>query len=133
MSIRKVCMSFSIQKTYTYLTEETKSKFLAYAIPLKNVEEFKPILNDIRKEHKKAKHVVYAYKVGMSSKSCDDQEPKGTAGRPMLELINKRNLDQIALVVVRYFGGVKLGASKLLRTYVTAANAALNAAELIEM
>ena len=60
MSIRKVCMSFSIQKTYTYLTEETKSKFLAYAIPLKNVEEFKPILNDIRKEHKKAKHVVYA-------------------------------------------------------------------------
>ena len=126
-------MSFSIEKTYTCLTEETKSKFLAYASPLKSPEEFKPILMDIKKEHKKAKHVVYAYKVGNASKSCDDQEPKGTAGRPMLELLNKRNLDNIALVVVRYFGGVKLGASKLLRTYVGAANAALNLAEMKEI
>ena len=81
----------------------------------------------------KAKHVVYAYKVGNASKSCDDQEPKGTAGRPMMELLMKRNLDNIALVVVRYFGGVKLGASRLLRTYVGAANEALNKAEFIEL
>ena len=126
-------MSFSIEKTYTCLTEEMKSKFLAYAIPLKNPEEFKPILMDIKKQHKKAKHVVYAYKVGNASKSCDDQEPKGTAGRPMMELLNKRNLDHIALVVVRYFGGVKLGAGRLLRTYVAAANAAINLAELKEI
>ena len=126
-------MSFSLEKTYTCLTEETKSKFIAYAIPLNNPEDFKQILTDIKKEHKKAKHVVYAYKVGNATKSCDDQEPKGTAGRPIMELLNKRNLDHIALVVVRYFGGVKLGAGRLLRTYVATANAAINLAELKEI
>lgn len=126
-------MAKTVDKTYTCLTECMKSKFIGYAIPIDNPELFKDILKDIRKQHNKAKHVVYAYKIGMASKSCDDQEPKGTAGRPLLELINKRDLDNIALVVVRYFGGTLLGASRLLRTYVQAGNAAINIGNLIDL
>lgn len=115
------------------MTEVMKSKFIAIFIPLENCSVFKEILAQIKKEHPKAKHVCYAYRNGVNSKSCDDQEPKGTAGRPLLELLMKRNLDNCAIVVVRYFGGTKLGAGKLLRTYVQAGNAAINQAELIEM
>lgn len=126
-------MSKSINQTYTALTEEMKSKFYAYFIPLNDASLFKEMLNGIKKEHPKAKHVVYAYRCGIASKSCDDQEPKGTAGRPLLELLNKRDLDKVAIVVVRYFGGTKLGASKLLRTYVQSGNAAINNANLIDL
>lgn len=113
-------MSFTIEKETTNLIEVMKSKFIAYLIPLKNEEDFKPILNNLRKEHKKARHIVYAYRVGMKSKSCDDGEPKGTAGHPLLELLYKKDLTDIALLVVRYFGGTKLGAGRLLRTYLQA-------------
>lgn len=126
-------MSLTIKTTYSCTTEVMKSKFIAIFMPLNDASTFKEILAQIRKEHSKAKHVVYAYKVGINSKSCDDQEPKGTAGRPLMELLLKRNLDRVAIVVVRYFGGTKLGASKLLRTYVQSGNAAINLAELIEM
>ena len=113
-------MSFTIDKETTNLIEVMKSKFIAYLIPLKNEEDFKPILNNLRKEHKKARHIVYAYRVGMKSKSCDDGEPKGTAGHPLLELLYKKDLTDVALLVVRYFGGTKLGAGRLLRTYLQA-------------
>lgn len=113
-------MSFTIEKETTNLIEVMKSKFIAYLIPLKNEEDFKPILNNLRKEHKKARHIVYAYRVGMKSKSCDDGEPKGTAGHPLLELLYKKDLTDVALLVVRYFGGTKLGAGRLLRTYLQA-------------
>lgn len=126
-------MSQTVKQLTTCLTEVMKSKFIAIVMPLDNPDNFKEIVAGVRKEHKKAKHVVYAYKVGNASKSCDDQEPKGTAGRPLMELLNKRNLDKIAVIVVRYFGGTKLGASRLLRTYVDSANAAINMAELIEL
>ena len=113
-------MSFTIEKETTNLIEVMKSKFIAYLIPLKNEEDFKPILNNLRKEHKKARHIVYAYRVGTKSKSCDDGEPKGTAGHPLLELLYKKDLTDVALLVVRYFGGTKLGAGRLLRTYLQA-------------
>ena len=113
-------MSFTIEKETTNLIEVMKSKFIAYLIPLKDEEDFKPILNNLRKEHKKARHIVYAYRVGMKSKSCDDGEPKGTAGHPLLELLYKKDLTDVALLVVRYFGGTKLGAGRLLRTYLQA-------------
>ena len=113
-------MSFTIEKETTNLIEVMKSKFIAYLIPLKNEEDFKPILANLRKEHKKARHIVYAYRVGMKSKSCDDGEPKGTAGHPLLELLYKKDLTDVALLVVRYFGGTLLGAGRLLRTYLQA-------------
>jgi len=114
------------------LIEVEKSKFLAIACPINAVEEFEEILKFLKKEYKKAKHIVYAYRIADKSKSNDDGEPKGTAGRPLLELLHKRDLNYIALFVVRHFGGVKLGASRLLRTYVGAGNEALNKCEIIE-
>ena len=123
----------SLKKKTACITEMMKSKFIGIAFPVNSIDDFKNELILIKKNNSKAKHIVYAYKIGMNSKSCDDQEPKGTAGRPLLELISKRDLDNVALVVVRYFGGTLLGASRLLRTYVQAANAAINENEIVEL
>ena len=106
-----------INEEFTVTITEMKSKFIAFAVPIKTVDEFKERLKSLQKEHHKAKHIVYAYKIGTITKSTDDGEPKHTAGRPLLELITKKDINNIAIIVVRYFGGVKLGASKLLRTY----------------
>lgn len=108
---------YEIHEEYTNTITEMKSKFIAYFIPFQDVESFKNRVKVIEKEHHKAKHVVYAYRIGVNSKSTDNGEPKGTAGRPLLELLNKKDIQNAAIIVVRYFGGTKLGASKLLRTY----------------
>ena len=124
-------MAVTIDKQVVNQIEVMKSKFLAYLIPLKSEEEFKPLLANLKKEHKKARHIVYAYRVGTKSKSCDDGEPKGTAGHPLLELLYKKDLTDVALLVVRYFGGTKLGAGRLLRTYLQAGIDVIDAANLI--
>lgn len=113
--------------------ELNRSKFYSFIFPTNDVEEFKIRLEEIRKENPKAKHVVYAYRIGSASKSTDDREPKGTAGRPLLELLNKKDLINVAIIVVRYFGGSELGASRLLRTYISSAVNALEKAEIIEV
>ena len=110
-----------------------KSKFTAFVFPVSNVDDFKTRLEQIRKANPKAKHVVYAYRIGMNSKSTDDREPKGTAGRPLLELLMKKNLNNTGIIVVRYYGGTQLGAGRLLRTYVSSAVEAINKAELVEL
>lgn len=108
---------YEIQEEYTNTIVEMKSKFIAFFIPFHDVESFKARVKLIEKEHHKARHVCYAYRIGTASKSTDNGEPKGTAGRPLLELLNKKDINNAAIIVVRYFGGTKLGASKLLRTY----------------
>ena len=123
---------FTIRQEANGFVELLKSKFYSLVFPVKDVEEFKARLEQIRKANPKAKHVVYAYRIGMASKSTDDKEPKGTAGRPLLELLVKKNLNDVAIIVVRYFGGTQLGASRLLRTYVASGVAAINNAEIIE-
>lgn len=123
----------TINSNYENKIEVEKSKFIGLLFPLKTEEEFKEILKSLQKEHKKARHIVYAYRIGTKSKSCDDGEPKGTAGRPLLELLHKKDLNNLVLFVVRYFGGIKLGAGRLLRTYVNAGVEVLDKAELIEM
>ena len=123
----------TVDKKYVQLTEVLNSKFYAILFPLDNADDFKVILEGIKKEYKKAKHYCYAYKVGQKSKSSDDGEPSGTAGRPLLELLYKKNMNNVALVVVRYFGGTKLGASRLLRTYVQAGVNVLNTIIEIEV
>lgn len=125
-------MSYVVKENSIQQIEVMKSKFIAYLIPLNKEEDFKPLLADLRKEHKKARHIVYAYRVGMKSKSCDDGEPKGTAGHPLLDLLYKKDLADSVLLVVRYFGGTKLGAGRLLRTYLQAGIAAIDNASLIE-
>lgn len=123
----------TIKNNYQAKIEVEKSKFVGLLFPLQNEEEFKEMLKSLKKEHKKARHIVYAYRIGTKSKSNDDGEPKGTAGRPLLELLHKKELNNLVLFVVRYFGGVKLGAGRLLRTYVAAGVEVINSAELIEM
>ena len=122
----------TIKQEATGFVELLKSKFYSFALPVKDIEEFKTRLEQLRKANPKAKHIVYAYRIGMNSKSTDDREPKGTAGRPLLELLMKKNLVNTAIIVVRYYGGVQLGAGRLLRTYVTSAVNAINKATIIE-
>lgn len=124
-------MPFTINKPVVKQIEVMKSKFIAYLFPLEKEDDFKTMLANLRKEHKKARHIVYAYRVGMKSKSCDDGEPKGTAGHPLLELLYKKDINNVALLVVRYFGGTLLGAGRLLRTYLQAGIDAVNESELI--
>jgi len=106
-----------------------KSRFIAYKLDLTSLEQVKPFLLELKKEHKKANHVCYAYvyknKV-VSEKCSDDGEPGGTAGYPILNVIKKKNLTNVLVAVVRYFGGIKLGAGGLTRAYTKACAGVLN-------
>ena len=119
---------FTIKQEANGYVELLKSKFYSLVIPVQDVDQFKTRLEQVRKANPKAKHVVYAYRIDQKTKSCDDREPKGTAGRPLLELLLKKDLNKVALVVVRYFGGSLLGAGRLLRTYVQSGVNVLKAA-----
>ena len=123
----------TVKSNFEARIEVEKSKFIGLLYPLQKEEEFKEILKSLQKEHKKARHIVYAYRIGTKSKSNDDGEPKGTAGRPLLELLHKKDLNNLVLFVVRYFGGTKLGAGRLLRTYLQAGIEAINSSNLIPL
>lgn len=96
---------------------EKKSKFITYAFSLNKEEDALKYLTDLREEHKKATHICYAYNYFGHSKYSDDNEPSGTAGSPILNVIMKNNLNNTLIAVVRYFGGIKLGAGGLTRAY----------------
>mgnify|MGYP004548392945 CR=1 FL=1 len=110
----------------TNTIEIKKSKFIAYLYEIDELHEIKNILENTRSEHKKAKHVVYAYKFGSTAGKSDDKEPSGTAGTPLYNLLEMNNINNKLLIVVRYFGGVKLGAGPLLRAYKNAGVSVLN-------
>lgn len=117
--------------TYT----EKRSKFLAFAIPVRTIDEIKEQLKVYEKKYYDARHVCYAYMLGAERadfRANDNGEPSGTAGRPILGQINSFGLTDILIVVVRYFGGIKLGTSGLIVAYKAAAQEALNAADIIE-
>ena len=99
-----------------------KSKFISIMYEVNEVKQVNNILDSLKKEHKKARHIPYAYKIGINVKKSDDKEPSGTAGLPILNIIERNNLDNVLIVVIRYFGGIKLGAGGLLRAYSNAAN-----------
>jgi len=102
-----------------------KSRFIALTFPIHDAKDVENILKVVRKDYPKAKHYCYAYIIGREEKGFDDGEPARTAGRPLLDLLKKGDFDETMIVVVRYFGGTLLGASRLLRTYVSVANEAL--------
>ena len=110
-----------------------KSSFIGILVHATSVESAKQYLLDIKKEYPKAKHYCYAYVIGGAQKSSDDGEPAGTAGRPLLELLNKKSMDETLLVVVRYFGGILLGASRLMSTYLETGVQAINSADIVEI
>lgn len=108
--------------------EIKKSRFIGLAFEVKMVEQVSEILQTLKKEHKKARHICYAYIISSphQEKCFDDGEPSGTAGKPILNVMQKQNLSDMLVCVVRYFGGIKLGAGGLLRAYSkTAANVCL--------
>lgn len=100
---------------------ENKSKFISILLPLQNKDDFKEKLIWCQKKYPLATHYCYAMRYNGYEKASDDNEPKGTAGKPILKILQIKNIDKVILVVVRYFGGKKLGASKLLRAYVKSA------------
>ena len=102
--------------------EIKKSRFITYLYKLDNEEAIDEIIDNIKKEHKKARHVVYVYKINNTGKINDDGEPKGTAGMPIFNVLEKNNLNNVLIVVVRYFGGIKLGAGGLFRAYSNSAS-----------
>lgn len=117
-----------------YYTEK-RSKFLAFAHHVETVDEVKTLLDGYRKKYYDARHVCYAYMLGAERKEFranDNGEPSGTAGKPILGQINSNELTDILIIVVRYFGGVKLGTSGLIVAYRLAAAEAIAAAEIIE-
>jgi uncharacterized YigZ family protein len=109
----------------SYTLEIKKSKFIAIYYEVDNEIEVEEILKDLKKEHKKAKHIPYAYKIDNIVKKSDDKEPSGTAGLPIYNLIEKNNLNHVLIVVIRYFGGIKLGSGGLFRAYMTSSNNAI--------
>lgn len=114
---------------------EKRSKFIAIALPVRTLEEVKSYLDIYQKKYYDARHVCYAYMLGHERKdfrSNDNGEPSGTAGKPILGQINSNELTDILVVVVRYFGGIKLGTSGLIVAYKAAAAEAIAAATIIE-
>lgn len=114
---------------------EKRSKFIAMAFPVRTVDEIKEHLETCQKKYYDARHVCYAYMLGHERKDFranDNGEPSGTAGKPILGQINSNELTDILIVVVRYFGGIKLGTSGLIQAYKAAAAEAIVAAEFVE-
>ena len=114
---------------------EKRSKFIATAIPVRTVAEIKAYLEQYQKKYYDARHVCYAYMLGPERKDFranDNGEPSGTAGKPILGQINSKELTDVLIIVVRYFGGIKLGTSGLIVAYRTAAAQALEEAAIVE-
>lgn len=111
------------------------SKFLSFAFPVNTVDEIKLILDESRKTYYDARHVCYAWVLGadrLEFRANDDGEPSGTAGRPILGQLHSRDLTNVLVIVVRYFGGVLLGTGGLIVAYREAAAEALNMAQIVE-
>lgn len=139
-----IFLNGSVRMTERYLTiageaegiyKDKGSKFLAFAVPAESIEDVKEQLEQFRQRYHDARHVCYAYMLGAERqdyRANDDGEPSGTAGRPILGQINSRQLTNILIVVVRYFGGILLGTGGLITAYKEAASDALSRAEIVE-
>ncbi|MDA7817737.1 YigZ family protein [Sulfurimonas sp.] len=123
-----------INISYTNTLEVKQSKFITYLVP---IHEYKGTLSSLKEEHPKARHFVVAYRYlntfnQVVEHSSDDGEPKGTSGKPSLMVLQGNQLINSAVIVVRYFGGTKLGTGGLVRAYSDAVNLVLDKAELKE-
>lgn len=131
-----------IQDSYKSIATDSKglfkdngSRFIAHAYPVETEEEVKEIVAALKKEYYDARHHVYAYRLGYKGdrfRANDDGEPSGSSGRPVLGQIDSNGLSDILIVVVRYFGGIKLGIPGLIRAYKTSAADAIANAQIVE-
>lgn len=121
--------------TEEVMFKEKNSKFYGYAFPIESEDEVKPILEQIKKEHYTARHWCYAYQIGTSKiyfRANDDGEPNNSAGMPIYGQIQSFEVTNVLVVVVRYFGGIKLGVGGLVQAYKTGAQMALEVADIEE-
>jgi len=121
-----------VQKEFSHTYEEKKSKFIAHIFPY---EQFNEIMTRLKNEHPKARHHVYAYRHlnefdQIVENSSDDGEPKGTSGKPSLAVLSGSEMINTAVIIVRYFGGIKLGTGGLVKAYSNSVNEVLNVSEL---
>ena len=117
------------------LFKEKNSKFFGYAFPIQSEEEVKPLIETLRKQHPNAGHFCYAYQIGadtLSYRANDDGEPSNTAGMPIYGQIQSFSVTNLLIVVVRIFGGVKLGVGGLISAYKTTAQMVLESCEIVE-
>ena len=125
----------TIEKENEFVYRDKGSKFIAKIIPVLNENEIKLALTLIKKNYHDANHHCYAYRLGDSgenSKSSDDQEPSGTAGKPILNQLLSANITNVLLVVIRYFGGTKLGVSGLISAYKSSAKSVIESSILVD-
>ncbi len=118
------------------LLKEKGSKFFAFAYPVHDLDRAKELIEDVKKEHHTARHWCYAYRLGADGsefRSNDDGEPSHSAGDPILRQIDSKELTNVLIIVVRYFGGVKLGVGGLIQAYGGAAESALDQAKIIKV
>jgi len=126
---------YTIEKEAVAEFRDRGSKFIGYACPIKSVEEFRDRLNEIKKEHPRATHHCFAYRLGLDGnvfRVSDDGEPSGSAGRPILGQIDSKELVNTLVVVVRYFGGTLLGVPGLINAYKSTAALALQMTPLAQ-
>ena len=110
-----------------------KSKFISKLYRINNLEEINNILEQLKKEYNDSTHICYAYIIDGKEKCNDNGEPSGTVGMPILNVLKKNNLDHILAVVIRYFGGIKLGAGGLTRAYSNSIIEAINNSNIVEL
>ena len=126
---------YTIEKSGIAEYKDRGSKFIAYTYPITTIAEFKLKMDEIRKEHPKATHHCFAYRLGNDKNNfrvSDDGEPSGTAGRPILGQIDSKELTNILIVVVRYFGGTLLGVPGLINAYKNAASIAIQVTPTVQ-
>jgi uncharacterized YigZ family protein len=126
---------YTISKPAVAEYKDRGSKFIAYAYTVSNVDGFRERLNELKKEHPKATHHCFAYRIGMDGNNfrvSDDGEPSGTAGRPILGQIDSKGVVNTAVVVVRYFGGTLLGVPGLINAYKSATSMVLQLTPVIQ-
>ena len=121
-----------LERVEAQITKD-RSIFIAILFHVTSLENVKHYLEASREDFPKAKHYCYAYVIDDKEKCSDDGEPSKTAGRPLLELLKKNNLNETLIVVVRYFGGVLLGASRLMSTYIEAGVNVIDHADIVEI
>lgn len=126
---------FTITQPATAEFKDRGSKFIAYTFPIETADDFKKRLQELKKEHTKAVHHCFAYRIGTDGnnfRSSDDGEPGGTAGKPILGQIDSKQVTNIAIIVVRYFGGTLLGVPGLINAYKSAAALALQVTPVVQ-
>ena len=109
------------------------SRFICYLYKIKDINDINNLLKKLKEEHKEANHHCYGYILDNMKKSSDDGEPGGTAGIPILQVLEKNNLNNILAIVIRYFGGIKLGAGGLVRAYTKSITNTLSNDNIVEL